>query len=132
EDLGRPAEVVVAVAVGADVDVRRQTGRSLTGLALDLLADELLEEVLHLGAVAVRPDDGELAREEDALLVDGREREPVVVDPGLGVVREERVDEARLTVEPAARLLVEHRQRSVAEGDVDGARRPAEDVALLE
>ena len=47
----------------------------------------------------------------------GGKREPVVVHARLRALREEGVDEARLPVQPAARRVLEHRQRRVAEGD---------------
>src|SRR3546814_6143491 len=57
----------------------RDARRSLRAAhrALDLLPDELVEEVLHLGTV--RAHHRELTGEEGALLVDGGQREPVVV-----------------------------------------------------
>ena len=64
-----------------------------------------------------RADHRELAGEQGALLVDRREREPVVVHARLGALREEGVDEAGLAMQPAARRVVEHRQRRVAERD---------------
>src|SRR5918994_1787091 len=103
DDLGRLGQDVVGVAVGADVQVRRQSGRARLAAhpALDLLTGEPVQEVTGLGGVT--EGHRELAGDQRGLLVDGGEREPVVVDAGLGVLREERVDEARLAVQPAVR-----------------------------
>ena len=78
-----------------------------------------------------RPADRQLTGQQGALLVDRREREPVVVDAGFRALREEGVDEARLPVQPAVRRVVEHRERRVAErmAEVFVA---AEDVAVRE
>ena len=136
EDRRRVGQDLVRVAVGPDVDVRGDPRRERFAAlgALDRLAQELLEEVRDLGTVPVGAHDRELAGQERSLLVDRREREPVVVHPGLGVLRERRGadDEARLTVEPALRRVVEHRERSGSERDRRRVGRATEDVAVLE
>src|SRR5829696_3772901 len=132
DDLGRVGQDLVGVAVGFDVQVRRQPGRTRLAAhpTLDLLTGELLQEVADLGGVTERHR--ELAGDQRGLLIDLREREPVVVDARLGLRREEGVDEARLTVQPAVRRILEHRAGGVAECDRRRLVGTAEDVAVPE
>ena len=106
QHLRRAGEELIGVAVGPDVHVGRDARRRLhaTHLALHVLGDEALEEVLRDVRIGGGADDGQLTGVEGAVLVDGREREPVEVDPRL-LALERRLggDEARLPVQEAAR-----------------------------
>src|SRR3546814_4764576 len=112
----------------------RDARRSLraTQRALYLLPDELVEEVLHLGTV--RAHHRELTGEEGALLVDGGQREPVVVRTCFGIlveVAEEGVDEAGLAVQVAPGRVLEERTGSVTEGEVRSEEHTSELQSLM-
>src|SRR4029079_9271813 len=102
---------LVRGAVVTRAHVRRRARRRVdaTHLALHVLGEEPLQEVDDLGPVAVLADDRQLTAVEMLFLVDGGQRDPVVVYAVLRALRERRVDERRLTVQVALRRVVEHR-----------------------